>query len=1369
MTGILGDQLDPVVQAKIESENTTQPAFLLREGAATADNGALIVERGSTGNDALWLWNENLTRFEFGLADTTAGTVIPVGLAAFSDIAAGNYTSGSMGPMLLQSGDFGGASLQAPHAVASSGANGRDLDVYAGDGDGVGLGGNVQIYSGRSPGNQAGDIFICGNESNTLDGSPVGMEGGSANSTGGNQGGMAVVRGGTAIGAGTNMGGDVLIRGGVSLSATGPMGGDVYIEPGVGNNTGNPTTPTDAGRILIGTNSNVTTTLGTVGDQNTLPPAEIRIGTSGAPVIIDGDLTLNGTFTQDLLNLGNATQAVATGDLAAGDTAAGGFFYDASSNSISFGQEASAATLQSRAATTLNTIGGSLLLNSGDGDGTAAGGSATLSSGQGGATGNGGALLVTAGDGGPTSGNGGDVTVTAGGSTDGNSGSLLLGSVDATGTDRDSGDVCVVAGLPAGAGAQGIIKLQTGSASPTTHVTVSPTATTVSNGLVADRANIGATADAVAVGDLAAGTAATGGLFYDASAATLTLGLAGNELVIDPSPTFDPTRPSIYTVDATPASGADGRELGLFTGDGDGVGDGGSFQLITGNGGDSGNGGNVFIYAGNGGTTAGAGGMIEIISGEGASGNSGSLLLGSSNGTGTGDGGNVTLGIGRADGSGSDGLLRINTGFSPGVAFGTTVFSVATTEIGIGRDGLPTVVGGADGGITLQSDGGLNFPGGALIASEDAAPASNALGKALELRSGDGDGLGHGGTVCVQAGTAGATGNGGQLLLKSGDAVDGNAGDISIDAPDGAGTSGDGGTVSIISGVLAGTGADGSILLRTGSTTPTTRVEVTPSTTTVSNTLVADRLNVGTATDAAAAGDLAAGATGAARMVYDQSDAELSLYDASNVLRATTNAATGLHQYFDSSANSRIELSDLVGLTLKDAGGTVRVRANTAGWMNVGSLGLASGAGEFSVGDTGAPGFFWDASKALLSDASAANRITLNPTTASISLSDGTNERALLNDSGNLQLKEASGAVRLDLNGDIGYLRVGTATDATAVGDFTAGAVGATRVSWDASAGALRLYDGSGTQRVRLQDSGYLQLGSATDAVGEGDLSAGVSGGARLVYDQSGGTLSLRNGSGDIRVQLDDAGFANLGSAVDASAIGDFSTGVTGAARMFYDQGADTSNGTLRLFGSGGAAGATLSGVGYARLGTATDAVAVGDLVAGVTGAARLFYDQSADLLTLFDSSNSARVLMGASGVRVRESTGVSNAGQLIDDGSGNGQLDLFDTGATTRKIRLSGVGYAQVGTATDAAANGDLSAGLTGAARMFYDQSAGTLDLFDSAGNSQILFDANNAAVTLGSTLATVGNVPTGAGAAQLEWLQVTVNGNVRYIPLWG
>src|SRR3990172_5243316 len=49
--------------------------ILLSSGAATGVDSGIAVERGSTGDDAVMLWEEGNDRFEFGAFDATGGTL----------------------------------------------------------------------------------------------------------------------------------------------------------------------------------------------------------------------------------------------------------------------------------------------------------------------------------------------------------------------------------------------------------------------------------------------------------------------------------------------------------------------------------------------------------------------------------------------------------------------------------------------------------------------------------------------------------------------------------------------------------------------------------------------------------------------------------------------------------------------------------------------------------------------------------------------------------------------------------------------------------------------------------------------------------------------------------------------------------------------------------------------------------------------------------------------------------------------------------------------------------------------------------------------------------------------------------------------
>lgn len=133
------------------------------------------------------------------------------------------------------------------------------------------------------------------------------------------------------------------------------------------------------------------------------------------------------------------------------------------------------------------------------------------------------------------------------------------------------------------------------------------------------------------------------------------------------------------------------------------------------------------------------------------------------------------------------------------------------------------------------------------------------------------------------------------------------------------------------------------------------------------------------------------------------------------------------------------------------------------------------------------------------------------------------------------------------------------------------------------------------------------------------------------------------------------------------------------------------------------------------RIGTATDAAAQGDLVAGLTGAARMFYDQSLARMTLYNGAGTSVIVLDASN-------------------------------ATTYTTNLTATGWARLGTATDASGAGDLAAGLTGAARMFYDQSAGSLTLFETNQASSGVQFASTLLSDLSISATATGLIPNGA-----------------------
>lgn len=174
-----------------------------------------------------------------------------------------------------------------------------------------------------------------------------------------------------------------------------------------------------------------------------------------------------------------------------------------------------------------------------------------------------------------------------------------------------------------------------------------------------------------------------------------------------------------------------------------------------------------------------------------------------------------------------------------------------------------------------------------------------------------------------------------------------------------------------------------------------------------------------------------------------------------------------------------------------------------------------------------------------------------------------------------------------------------------------------------------------------------------------------------------------------------------------------------------------------------------LIAAGYGRVGTAVDTATAGDFVAGLTGAARMVYDQSAATLTLRNSANNAMVTLDPEAFKITIGTGVSNSPSLEIKSAAAGQafvklydgavekweigkqtdntFIIYNAAATQVALSVATGSGVNVGSATDAAGLGDLTAGLTGAARMFYDQSAGSLQFYKAAGTASILIDAEN------------------------------------------
>ena len=154
------------------------------------------------------------------------------------------------------------------------------------------------------------------------------------------------------------------------------------------------------------------------------------------------------------------------------------------------------------------------------------------------------------------------------------------------------------------------------------------------------------------------------------------------------------------------------------------------------------------------------------------------------------------------------------------------------------------------------------------------------------------------------------------------------------------------------------------------------------------------------------------------------------------------------------------------------------------------------------------------------------------------------------------------------------FLNVGTATDATAIGDFAAGVVGGVRVTYDQSAGAISLLSGANAVR------GFWQSGTDT-SFGMNDATPVT----RILgtVNGAGASFEMFDGGAALTVALNAVGYGRIGTLTDPVALGDFGAGITAAGRMFYDQ----SNTALQLYDAGGTLQHSLTGTGLGLFTTA--------------------------------------------------------------------------------------------------------------------------------------------------------------------------------------
>ena len=504
-----------------------------------------------------------------------------------------------------------------------------------------------------------------------------------------------------------------------------------------------------------------------------------------------GDLTASahsmidhGSYTHSLLNVGGATAAVATGDLAAGDGTRS-IFWDSSASTLFMNpDEAGLFILQGRDATSSNTegadvtliggaglgsgtggvvaliggpagatgaggvisllggtptdgdggavelyaadgvgtnrAGGTITITAGASTGTTTGGMATITAGVGGATGAGGLLNLFGGAGGATSGTAGGVQITGGTPADGNGGAVTILGSNGVGTNRSGGNVSLIGGAATGSGTIGRVLFTSGGTSYPLTATGTGPALTTTAQTIIE-----------AINEV---DAATGGApsLSDVLAVGNTTG--ANDIEIAAAQV-------VRGVNA-----ATGLALTLRGGNSSGTATGGA-ALLRGGTPTDGDGGAVELYAANGVGTDRAGGALTAFAG---------------NASGTATGGQTSI------------------------------------HSGDGGSG-----GGLGGNISIISgNGGGGASAGEITVSGGSSTAGFAGG--VQISGGSGSSSASGGHCNLSGGPGGATGNGGEVSITSGN---------------GGATSGNAGSLSLVAGTAAGSGSDAEIFFSTGGTT----------------------------------------------------------------------------------------------------------------------------------------------------------------------------------------------------------------------------------------------------------------------------------------------------------------------------------------------------------------------------------------------------------------------------------------------------------------------------------------------------------------------------------------------------------------------
>lgn len=217
------------------------------------------------------------------------------------------------------------------------------------------------------------------------------------------------------------------------------------------------------------------------------------------------------------------------------------------------------------------------------------------------------------------------------------------------------------------------------------------------------------------------------------------------------------------------------------------------------------------------------------------------------------------------------------------------------------------------------------------------------------------------------------------------------------------------------------------------------------------------------------------------------------------------------------------------------------------------------------------------------------------------------------------------GTVKLAGRLDIDELRVGTATDTATSGDVAAGLVGAGRIFYDQSADEFTLYNSANAAFFAITPS-VIRLGTPTASrltfkptIGEFEVTDTVGSNAFFTLQPGQAVYCQSQLSATSATHRSMGGYIIRGKYWDGAA--------SQNADIQLDNEVSGNNVYSLRFLMGGSVRATLTRPGVLtanhqlRVGTATDTAADGDLVAGLTGAARLFYDQSAQVIYSYGSA----------------------------------------------------------------------------------------------------------------------------------------------------